>query len=902
MEKVECLSLKDLVSPRKTKLDIINEDESKIEQKENIYVECKKITPFKDETTSAVVLGRKGYTPERIHCTPNKLVDRPQTEPWTPTANLKMLISAASPDIRDREMRKSLFRPIENETEEVVDDSNQFDITDDCTPEDFEKQRPSRKLKSLGLLCQKFLALYPDYPLSAEKTNISLDEVAVSLGVERRRIYDIVNVLESLLLVSRVAKNQYCWHGRHHLRQTLEALQSVGRQQNYEGQMAQIREKDLVPAEPQSKKCAPELSEDGSDSDIGCGSASRRKDKSLRIMSQKFVMLFLVSRTRIVTLDVAAKILIEESQDAANHSKYKTKVRRLYDIANVLTSLGLIKKVHVKEERGRKPAFKWIGPTEFRTSSGDAEVVAVAEALPSVRPELLTSQPALTGPGKQRLTRHASFSSVPASRSQQRKISSAPSSPQREQNALTPEPVDYSQKRAAVCKLQFGENLKTQHYGESKASSPQNSSASHRPAFSQMVIPIAVDSQYGSLPKPHAQSAFSLPHPELLLPRFFPSTAQGCQPVLSVSSGTPRDEREPQSQNSLVYFQNMPPAPLVMLYGNGVSEEVDRNRTASEGQRSPVASNSSQPLSMGRKRLSEDEGPLAKRGNLSFSRAEAFSEKSLRGNAQVSKSSLKTGDLKAVPSMQPQEGQWCSLRTEETQPGPPQSPPSEAGEAGKHNPLDFAPHSHYLYVPNSAGLNGLNFLLSAGPSSGGLALSPNGLPTLALPYVVVPSSTLPPYSLMANSLPAGAGTHMHNKGPVSFNVPAMVSPARFVVGPTSVPVPSSSAYSPPQEGQVPSSGRSSPEQPRPVSTVSVDSPAGPGQLSAMPNLQPHVNQPQTPLTPKETHMAYLKAFFQTPGTTGSTLSSVARKRGERGRTRAGSSVQRRLDIGNSMAK
>ena len=43
----------------------------------------------------------------------------------------------------------------------------------------------------------------------------------------------------------------------------------------------------------------------------------------------------------------------------------KTRIRRLYDIANVLTSLGLIKKVHVREERGRKPAFKWLGPVEF---------------------------------------------------------------------------------------------------------------------------------------------------------------------------------------------------------------------------------------------------------------------------------------------------------------------------------------------------------------------------------------------------------------------------------------------------------------------------------------------------------------------------------------------------------
>lgn len=49
-----------------------------------------------------------------------------------------------------------------------------------------------------------------------------------------------------------------------------------------------------------------------------------RKDKSLRIMSQKFVMLFLVSKTQTVTLDAAAKILIEESQDSSSHSKYKS--------------------------------------------------------------------------------------------------------------------------------------------------------------------------------------------------------------------------------------------------------------------------------------------------------------------------------------------------------------------------------------------------------------------------------------------------------------------------------------------------------------------------------------------------------------------------------------------------
>lgn len=60
-----------------------------------------------------MLISRKGATPELAHITPIK--HTALVEPWTPTANLKMLISAASPDIRDREMKKVLFRPIENE-------------------------------------------------------------------------------------------------------------------------------------------------------------------------------------------------------------------------------------------------------------------------------------------------------------------------------------------------------------------------------------------------------------------------------------------------------------------------------------------------------------------------------------------------------------------------------------------------------------------------------------------------------------------------------------------------------------------------------------------------------------------------------------------------------------------
>lgn len=82
-------------------------------------MERRKSTTLKspDSASTLMAFSRKGPAPDLVHVTPVKhsVAAVAAVEPLTPTANLKMLISAASPDIRDREMKKVLFRPIENE-------------------------------------------------------------------------------------------------------------------------------------------------------------------------------------------------------------------------------------------------------------------------------------------------------------------------------------------------------------------------------------------------------------------------------------------------------------------------------------------------------------------------------------------------------------------------------------------------------------------------------------------------------------------------------------------------------------------------------------------------------------------------------------------------------------------
>lgn len=177
--------------------------------------------------------------------------------------------------------------------------------------------KPRKSESSLRHICLTILRRYHDKP----NTTIHLNEFSSALHVERRRIYDIVNILEGFDVFEKKVKNVYVWKGLDMFLVKLRLLEAMGSEA-----ARKIRIFRFERYSPPTKK------------------------KALTFLALRFLKVLCVGRGVGVKALVSKFAGLEENSGGG-----KNKVRRLYDIINVFKAIGLIE----KEENNK--GFVWGG-------------------------------------------------------------------------------------------------------------------------------------------------------------------------------------------------------------------------------------------------------------------------------------------------------------------------------------------------------------------------------------------------------------------------------------------------------------------------------------------------------------------------------------------------------------
>ncbi|VDK77644.1 unnamed protein product [Litomosoides sigmodontis] len=254
-----------------------------------------------------------------------------------------------------------------------------------------------RKTKTLGLLCRKFLLEVLEH-VNCGDGKINLETIASSMKVEKRRIYDVVNVMEALGAMKKSHKSFYTWEGLDNLPSILYKLkieaekegvyQKVLMMQHVMTRFVEIpningnvsgSSDDAGPSHtPDDNVAVTEHSNSSGNNDSGKSASSKQlgaKKKankrqrglnSLTYLCKYFFKILIVGldyqSDYKVSLDVASTILIKDPETVDCKPPDRSRCRRIYDVANVLISLLLIERKMFTFGTKKIPLFVYCGP------------------------------------------------------------------------------------------------------------------------------------------------------------------------------------------------------------------------------------------------------------------------------------------------------------------------------------------------------------------------------------------------------------------------------------------------------------------------------------------------------------------------------------------------------------
>ncbi|VDK82408.1 unnamed protein product, partial [Onchocerca ochengi] len=254
-----------------------------------------------------------------------------------------------------------------------------------------------RKTKTLGLLCRKFFLKVLEYVDSGDD-KINLEVIACSMEVEKRRIYDVVNVMEALGAMEKSHKSFYTWKGLDNLPSTLHTLkieaekegiyEKVLLTQHIMTRFMEVPNKngnvnaspsEAGPSRTSDDKIISTLERSNSAGNKDSGSVSSKQSglkkkeskrqrglNSLTYLCKYFFKILIVGLDYQpdykVSLDVASTILIKDPDIDGCKPPDRSRCRRIYDVANVLISLRLIERRMFTFGTKKIPLFVYCGP------------------------------------------------------------------------------------------------------------------------------------------------------------------------------------------------------------------------------------------------------------------------------------------------------------------------------------------------------------------------------------------------------------------------------------------------------------------------------------------------------------------------------------------------------------